>query len=77
MMKAMFVLSAVLHSLIVSFISNSFAFIRQYPESLFVIVPFLLLTNLFAGTFVVNTKRSKICLHGTIFTVRLLCFNDS
>ena len=66
MMKAIFVLSAVLHSLIISFIANSFVVIRQYPVSLFVIVPLFLFTGIFAGAFVTKTKRSNICLHGTI-----------
>ena len=66
MMKAIFVLSAVLHSLIISFIANSFVVIRQYPVSLFVIVPLFLFTGIFAGAFVTKTKQSNICLHGTI-----------
>ncbi len=65
-MKAKFVISAALHSLIISFIANSFVFIRAYPKSLFAIIPIFLLVNMFAGAFVVKTKRSKICLHGTI-----------
>ena len=46
--------------------ANSFLFIRQCPERLFVIVPVFLLVILFAGAFVVKTKRSRICLHGTV-----------
>lgn len=65
-MKARFILSIALHSLIISFMANSFLFIRQCPERLFVIVPVFLLVILFAGAFVVKTKRSRICLHGTV-----------
>ena len=65
-MKARFILSIALHSLIISFMANSFLFIRQCPERLFAIVPVFLLVILFAGAFVVKTKRSRICLHGTV-----------
>lgn len=65
-MKAKFVFSAVLHSLLISLITNSFVWIRQCPQSLYAIVPVFLLVIVFAGGFVVKTKRSKVCLHGTL-----------
>lgn len=65
-MKAKFILSVILNSLIVSFMANSFVLIRQYPKSLFAIIPLFLLILLFAGVFVVKTRRSKVCLHGTV-----------
>ena len=65
-MKAKFVLSATVYSLIVGFLSNSFVLIRQYPKSLFVLVPVFLITLLLAGASIVKTGRSKICFHGTV-----------
>ena len=65
-MKAKFVLSAVFYSLIIGFLSNSFVLIRQYPKSLFVLVPVFLLTLMLAGASIVKTRRSKICFHGTV-----------
>ena len=66
MMKAKFVLSATVYSLIIGFLSNSFVLIRQYPKSLFVLVPVFLITLLLAGASIVKTGRSKICFHGTV-----------
>ena len=65
-MKAKFVLSATVYSLIVGFLSNSFVLIRQYPKSLFALVPVFLITLLLAGASIVKTGRSKICFHGTV-----------
>ena len=65
-MKAKLVLSAILHSLIISFIACSFALIRQCPESLYGIIPLFLFTALFAGARIVKPRRAGICLHGTI-----------
>lgn len=65
-MKVKFVFSLVIHSLITCFIENSFVLIRQYPKSLFAIIPIFLFVSIFAGTLIVKTNRSKICLHGTI-----------
>lgn len=57
-----------LYSVIISFISNSFVLIKQSPQTLFIIIPIFLLTNIFAGFLVAKTsnKKIKICQHGTI-----------
>ena len=65
-MKAMFILSAVFHSLVITFIANSFVIIRQYPQTLFVIVPVFLFTCILGGAFWVQTRRSRFCIHGTV-----------
>lgn len=65
-MKTIFALSAVFHSLIISLIANCFVFVRQYPGSLYGIVPVFLFSCIFAGAFIVKTRRSRICLHGTV-----------
>lgn len=66
-----FIITALLYSAIVSFIANSFVFIEQFPQSLFIIVPVFILLNIFAGVFTIKTrnKKIKICYHGTL----LLC----
>lgn len=67
-MKVRFAFSVLLHSIIVSFISNSFIFIRENPTILFAVVPVFLFTNTFAGTLFLRnkSKRIKICQHGTV-----------
>lgn len=65
-MKEKFVFSAVIHSLIISLIANSFVLIQQQPQILWGIIPVFLFVGIFAGTFIAKGKRSKICLHGTI-----------
>jgi triacylglycerol lipase len=63
----------IVYSVILSFISNSFTFIKQAPKSLFVIIPLFLLINVFAGIFSIKSKskKIKICFHGTSL---LICF---
>jgi triacylglycerol lipase len=63
----------IVYSVILSFISNSFTFIKQAPKSLFVIIPLFLLINIFAGVFSIKSKskKIKICFHGTSL---LICF---
>jgi len=70
-MKSRFIFTILLYSAIISFIANSYIFIKQLPESLFVIVPIFILTNVFAGMFFASTKSKimKVCQHGTV----LLC----
>lgn len=65
-MKTKFCLTTLFYSLIVAFFSNSFVLIRQYPASLFAIIPVFLFVAVWAGTFLTKTLRNKICLHGTI-----------
>ena len=65
-MKTKFCLTTLFYSLIVAFFANSFVLIRQYPKSLFAIIPVFLFVAVWAGTFLTKTLRNKICLHGTI-----------
>ena len=67
-MKTKFVFTVLLYSFIISFIANSYVFIKQLPQSLFVIIPVFLFVNVFAGVFIFKTKniRLKICQHGTV-----------
>lgn len=66
-----FFFTALLYSVIVSFTANSFVFIEQLPQSLWLMVPIFLFVNLFAGTLTAKTRNKKlrICRHGTL----LLC----
>ncbi len=67
-MKTRFVISALLNSLLISFIANSFILIKLVPLSLFIILPVFIIINIFAGTLIlyVNNKRLLICQHGTV-----------
>ena len=65
-MKIKFIITIVLYSFIISFISNSFIFIKQNLNSLYLLVPLFLFLIVFAGTFIVKTIRNRICLHGTV-----------
>ena len=60
-----------LYSITISFISNSYALVRQAPLSLFALIPVFLFVNVFAGRFILKTKRKslKICCHGTVLLV--------
>lgn len=66
-MKAKFVISAIINSLLVSLIANSFILYQRMPQTLFVTVPVFLLLNIFAGTVFsrIQSKRLRICYHGT------------
>lgn len=70
-MKTVYAIRVLIYSVIISFIANSYVFIKQMPESIWVIIPAFILTNLFAGTLRLktNNKKLKICHHGTL----LLC----
>ena len=76
-MKAKFIISAAIHSVLVSLIANSFIGIWQSPQYLFLIVPIFLFICIFAGAFIVKPRRSSVCLHGTVllyaFCTSLLC----
>lgn len=67
-MKIKFGLSVLLNALLVSFIANSFVLIRQYPKSLFGIVPVFILISIFAGALILYTRNRKllVCQHGTV-----------
>ena len=65
-MKIRFVISSVLYSLIIGFLANSFLLIRCEPSILFALIPVFLFVLFLAGAGIVRTKRSRICLHGTI-----------
>ncbi len=67
-MKLKFIISAVLNSILISFIANSFLLIKSYPQSLFVIIPVFIAINFFAGVAIphVNNKRFLVCQHGTV-----------
>ncbi len=67
----MFVFSLVLYSIVVSFITNSYIFVKQAPQSLFFLIPIFLFINIFAGCILFKTKRKslKICCHGTVLLV--------
>ena len=65
-MKTRFVIFTILHTLIISFLANSFLMIRQQPNILYALIPVFLLTCVFAGTSCAATKRAKVCFHGTV-----------
>ena len=65
-MKIRFVISSVLYSLIIGFLANSFLLICREPSILFALIPVFLFVLFLAGVSIVRTKRSRICLHGTI-----------
>lgn len=67
-MKIKFVITTALYSMLVCFLSNSFVFIRQDLNTLYVLIPIFLFLNIFAGTWIPRTKnkRLKVCYHGTI-----------
>jgi len=67
-MKTKFIISALLNSLLVSFIANSYVLIKHSPNILYGIVPTFLLISIFAGSLILYTgsKRFLICQHGTV-----------
>lgn len=70
-MKTKFFLTTFLYSILITFIANSYIFLKEFPKTFFGIIMIFLLINIFAGVFVSKTqnKRTKICIHGSI----LLC----
>lgn len=70
-MKLRFIFTTLLYSVIIAFIANSYILIKDLPQSLWVIVPFFVVINIFAGVFIGNSKdkKIKVCQHGTV----LLC----
>ena len=65
-MKSKLVLSAVVHSIIIGILANSFLLIRACPSVLFALVPLFLLACIFSGASWVKAPTSRSCLHGTI-----------
>ncbi len=67
----MLIFALVLYSIAISFIANSYAFVQQEPQSLFILIPVFLFVNVFAGCLILKTKRKslKICCHGTVLLV--------
>ena len=67
-MKTKLFFSAFLNSLLVSLIANSYIFIRQFPKTLFGIVPIFVLVSIFAGVLILHSggKRLLVCQHGTV-----------
>ncbi len=67
-MKAKFILSVLLNSLLVSVFANSFLLAKYIPQNVYGMVPVFVIINIFAGMgllFIPNTK-ALICQHGTI-----------
>jgi len=67
----MFTLATALYCILVSFLANSFLLIRQFPWSLYILVPVFLFVNLFAGSTIANTRHRplRICAHGTTLLI--------
>ena len=67
----MIVLAFIIYSIAICFIANSYALIQHTPQCLFFLIPVFLFTNLFAGYFVLKTKRKtlKVCFHGTVLLI--------
>lgn len=67
-MKTRFAICTLLNSVLVSFLANSFLLIQNFPQSLFVIVPLFIATNIVAGISLGRTtlKTTAVCRHGTV-----------
>lgn len=67
-MRTKFICSALLHSILICCMANSFGLIQAAPWSLIVIIPAFLLVNIFAGTLLprIPSKKLRICRHGTV-----------
>lgn len=67
-MRTKFILSALLNSILISFMANSFGLMKAAPLSLVAIIPAFLLVNIFAGTLLprLPNKKLLICQHGTV-----------
>lgn len=66
-----FLFLAVLYSVIVSFLSNSYCLIERLPQILWVLIPLFLLFHGLVVLLILKSpkKKSRICCHGTL----LLC----
>ncbi len=67
-MKARFIFSVLLNALLVSVFANCYLWIKQVPQSIWVLVVAFVLVNLLAGTVLLFMKNPKalICQHGTV-----------
>jgi len=67
-LKFKFIASAILNSLLISFIANSYFLINKTPQILFGVIPIFIIINIFGGVLIpyVNSKRFLVCQHGTI-----------
>lgn len=67
-MKKRLTFTIIIHSLLISLISNCYTLVAQQPKSLFLIVPLFLIINFAAGsgTLIKSSKKLKICCHGTV-----------
>ncbi len=70
-MKARFLISVIINSLLVGFIANSYMLITHLRPSLYVIALMFVVINLFAGVLIpyIKSKKLAVCQHGTV----LLC----
>lgn len=67
----MIIFTTIIYSLAITFIANSYVFIKEVPQSLFFLIPLFLFINLFAGCFIIKARNKtlKICYHGTILLI--------
>lgn len=67
-MKLRFSITILLHAAFVSILSNGYIWIRQIPQSLYLLVPIFILVNLLPEAWLTKThnKRFRLCLHGTV-----------
>ena len=67
-MKTRLAVCAVFHSLLISLIANSFVLIERLPQSLWIILPVLVMSNVLAGVLMPYTKSKQalVCRHGTV-----------
>lgn len=70
-MKAKFIISIIINSLLVGFIANSYVLIEQFSQSFYAIAIVFVAIILFAGVIIPYIKNKKLafCQHGTV----LLC----
>ena len=67
----MIIFTTLIYSLAITFIANSYVFIKEIPQSLFFLIPLFLFINLFAGCFITQTRNKalKVCYHGTVLLI--------
>ena len=67
-MKLRFSLTILLHAAVISILSNSYIWVREIPQSLYLLIPMFILANLLPEVWLTKTrnKRFRFCLHGTV-----------
>ncbi len=67
----MLIFTTIIYSLAITFIANSYVFIKEVPQSLLFLIPVFLFANLFAGCFITQTRNKalKVCYHGTVLLI--------